>query len=475
EGAAYANTAGFAGTLAIQYGVWGRAGISTATAGATVSNAYAGYFDIFNSMAGTTITNAYGVYIANSATTGTITNRYDLYASSANGKSYFAGNVGIGTTTPAAKLEVNGTTKFDQTVTFASGQAFPGALTGVSTGGGLVASSGNVGLIATCGTGQVLAWSGTAWACATPAAGGVSQITAGTDVTISPLGGTGNVTVNVDTTKVPQLVANNSFTGNESVSDAVAGDTALSVLATGTTTANTAINAVAQGSGAIALNVQATDLGLTAPNTAINGLANGLGGAGVVGEADTGSTAVGVYGISQNGLAGFFQGNVDISGSLSKSGGSFKIDDPIDPANKYLYHSFVESPDMKNIYDGVATLDALGEAVVQLPDWFGALNKDFRYQLTCIGGFAPVYIAEKINQDHFKIAGGKPGLEVSWQVTGTRQDAWANAHRIPVEVQKPAQEQGYYIHPELFGQPAQKSIEWVDHPQQMKKVAVGNQ
>ena len=172
---------------------------------------------------------------------------------------------------------------------------------------------------------------------------------------------------------------------------------------------------------------------------------------------------------------GFSRANVDISGSLSKSGGSFKIDDPIDPANKYLYHSFVESPDMKNIYDGVATLDALGEAVVQLPDWFGALNKDFRYQLTCIGGFAPVYIAEKINQNHFKIAGGKPGLEVSWQVTGTRQDAWANAHRIPVEVQKPAQEQGYYIHPELFGQPAQKSIEWVDHPQQMKKVAAGNQ
>jgi hypothetical protein len=56
-------------------------------------------------------------------------------------------------------------------------------------------------------------------------------------------------------------------------------------------------------------------------------------------------------------LAGNFSGNVSVSGSLSKGGGSFKIDHPLDPANKYLYHSFVESPDMKNIYDGVATLD----------------------------------------------------------------------------------------------------------------------
>src|SRR5208282_3804058 len=117
-GAAYAGTTGFKGTLAAQYGVWGCAGINAATSGAKVSNAYAGYFDIFNSVAGTTITNAYGVFIQNTATTGTITNRYDLYASSANGKNYFAGNVGIGTTTPAAKLEVNGASQFDLGVTF---------------------------------------------------------------------------------------------------------------------------------------------------------------------------------------------------------------------------------------------------------------------------------------------------------------------------------------------------------------------
>jgi trimeric autotransporter adhesin len=151
-------------------------------------------------------------------------------------------------------------------------------------------------------------------------------------------------------------------------------------------------------------------------------------------------------------------GTLDVTTMLTKPGGSFKIDHPLDPANKYLYHSFVESPDMKNIYDGVASLDGNGEAVITLPDYFGALNRDFRYQLTTIGGFAPVYIAEEIQNNQFKIAGGKPGLKVSWQVTGTRQDAFANAHRIQAEVEKAPADRGHYLHPELFGAPATARI-----------------
>jgi trimeric autotransporter adhesin len=166
--------------------------------------------------------------------------------------------------------------------------------------------------------------------------------------------------------------------------------------------------------------------------------------------------------------AGVFFGNVDITGSLTKGGGSFKIDDPLDPANKYLYHSFVESPDMMNVYNGNIVLNGNGEATVQLPEWFETLNRDFRYQLTSIGGFAPIYVAQKVQNNAFKIAGGKPGMEVSWQVTGVRQDAWANAHRIPVEVDKPARERGYYLHPELYGQPQQKGIAWALHPEGMR-------
>jgi hypothetical protein len=194
---------------------------------------------------------------------------------------------------------------------------------------------------------------------------------------------------------------------------------------------------------------------------AVHGISHGSGGAGVAGINDA-SGGIGVYGrqLVAGSYAGRFDGDVWVNGNLSKNGGSFKIDHPLDPSNKYLYHSFVESPDMKNIYDGVAILDGSGEAVVTMPEWFGALNRDFRYQLTCIGGFAPVYIADEMSNNQFKVAGGKPGMKVSWQVTGTRQDAWANAHRIPVEQIKPEDEHGTYLHPELFGAPETSAVGW---------------
>lgn len=91
---------------------------------------------------------------------------------------------------------------------------------------------------------------------------------------------------------------------------------------------------------------------------------------------------------------------------------------------------------MKNVYDGVISLNETGEVWVELPEWFEALNKDFRYQLTCIGGFANVYIKEEIQNNRFKISGGRPDLKVSWQVTGIRDDAFARANRNPVESMK---------------------------------------
>jgi hypothetical protein len=170
----------------------------------------------------------------------------------------------------------------------------------------------------------------------------------------------------------------------------------------------------------------------------------------------TGTNGIGVLG--QGTWAGIFQGNVDVQGSLSKSSGTFKIDHPLDPANKYLYHSFVESPDMMNIYNGNVTLNGSGEGWVELPEWFGALNDDYRYQLTCVGGFAPVYVADKVQNNRFRIAGGTSGLEVSWQVTGIRKDPYAEQHRIQVEMEKPTGERGKYLHPEAYGLPASMGI-----------------
>jgi trimeric autotransporter adhesin len=192
-------------------------------------------------------------------------------------------------------------------------------------------------------------------------------------------------------------------------------------------------------------------------------------GNGVIGEANTGSNAFGVWGKSTSGYAGHFSGNVSVTGTLSKSGGSFKIDHPLDPANKYLYHSFVESPDMMNIYNGNVTTDLNGEMVVTLPRYFQSLNREFRYQLTVIGEFAQAIIASEIKGNRFTIKTDKPNVKVSWQVTGIRKDAWAEAHRIPVEEDKSEREQGFYLHPELFNQPEERSIEWALRPEFMRQ------
>jgi hypothetical protein len=152
-------------------------------------------------------------------------------------------------------------------------------------------------------------------------------------------------------------------------------------------------------------------------------------------------------------------GNCNIVGSISKLTGSFKIDHPLDPENKYLYHSFVESPDMKNIYDGVVTTDGAGNACVELPDWFEALNRDFRYQLTVVdpGVFALARVSREVSHNSFCIATNLPNIKVSWQVTGIRQDAYANAHRIPVEEDKPESARGKYLAPAVFGQPEDRA------------------
>ena len=171
-----------------------------------------------------------------------------------------------------------------------------------------------------------------------------------------------------------------------------------------------------------------------------------------------------------DGLAGYFSGNVQITGTISKAGGSFKIDHPLDPENKYLYHSFIESPDMMNIYNGNITTDANGQAVVELPSYFEALNRDFRYQLSVIGTFAQAIIAEEISNNRFTIKTSEPRVKVSWQVTGIRQDVFANSHRIPVEELKNENERGHYLHPELFNKPEEQSIEWARYSEVMQRM-----
>ncbi len=225
----------------------------------------------------------------------------------------------------------------------------------------------------------------------------------------------------------------------------------------------------------------------TAGNYGVYGFAKNNGGAsyGVYGISynNTGSSTGNKYGVygrasgGANNYAGYFsQGNVQVTNMISKGGGTFKIDHPLDPENKYLYHSFVESPDMMNIYNGNITTDAQGYATVTMPNYFNALNTDFRYQLTVMGTFAQAIIKEKINGNSFVIQTNQPNIEVSWQVTGVRQDKFANANRVQVEVEKPADEKGLYLHSEAWGQSKDKDMNYIIHQKPIEdKEAAGRE
>jgi trimeric autotransporter adhesin len=169
--------------------------------------------------------------------------------------------------------------------------------------------------------------------------------------------------------------------------------------------------------------------------------------------------------------AGNFTGDLNVTGTIFAGTKDFRIDHPLAPANKYLSHASVESSEMKNIYDGIVTLDASGAALVELPSWFEALNGNFRYQLTAIGKPSPgLYVADEISGNRFSVAGGTPGAKVSWQVTGVRQDPYAKAHPLIVEQEKEVHLKGFYLRPELYGAPEERQIEWARHPQMMKKM-----
>lgn len=221
---------------------------------------------------------------------------------------------------------------------------------------------------------------------------------------------------------------------------------------------------VTPSSSAGGFGVQGLNYGTGSVGYGVHGAHSGSGngvygfcsaGTGVRGNTNSG---YGVYGGSSTGYAGYFSGKVHVNGTLTKSSGSFKIDHPLDPAHKYLSHSFVESPDMMNIYNGNITLNRAGKATVRMPDYFSALNTEFRYQLTAIGAPGPnLYVAQELKDNRFKIAGGRPGMRVSWQVTGVRCDAYARDHRISVETNK-GKDAGLYLYPAGFHQPPDKTI-----------------
>jgi hypothetical protein len=193
-------------------------------------------------------------------------------------------------------------------------------------------------------------------------------------------------------------------------------------------------------------------------------------GDGVYGDSTNGSgvlgtsfNAVGVYGYSANSSAGYFEGHLYASslnaGSVSAAVKNFRIDHPQDPAGKVLMHSCVESSERLTVYAGTVTTDATGEAVIELPAYIDALNRDLSYQLTPLADVR-AWVKRKVAGNRFTVATSEPRTEVSWQVTGVRQDAYAKAHPLVVEAAKTGKEKGKYLNPAEHGQPESKGVDY---------------
>jgi hypothetical protein len=205
------------------------------------------------------------------------------------------------------------------------------------------------------------------------------------------------------------------------------------------------------------LGVESTGTAISATNSQDGFFASAISANGMIGVLSQGRTT-GVWAAGRNfGIvgagptAGQFFGDVTITGALSKGGGGFRIDHPLDPGNKYLSHSFVESPEMLNVYRGTVTTDHTGEAAVPLPDYVEALNEHFTYHLTVLGETGAATVTRPVQENGFRIRSERPGAEVCWLVLGVRRDPWAAAHRIPVEEDKGDEARGRFLHPDVHG------------------------
>jgi len=184
----------------------------------------------------------------------------------------------------------------------------------------------------------------------------------------------------------------------------------------------------------------------------------GVGITGVAGQSTNLNLSYGMYSYDDGGI----NNNLDVGGNLYAGGTkSFRIDNPDDPENKFLVHFSIESNEVLNVYRGAVTLDNNGEAEVTLPSYFMKINKNFSYNLTPVGAPAPgLYIKQKIQNGKFVIAGGTPGQEIDWVVYAERNDKYLQSHPElrNNEPEKTGRYKGKYVHPEVWGQPKEKSI-----------------
>jgi len=185
---------------------------------------------------------------------------------------------------------------------------------------------------------------------------------------------------------------------------------------------------------------------------------SGQGITGIAGKSLNSSLGYGVYSFDDGGISN----NLDVGNDFYAGGfKSFRIDNPLNPENKFLVHFCVESPEVLNLYRGTITLNAQGEAEVKLPNYFESINTNYSYNLTPVGASAPeLYIKEEIKNGIFIIAGGKPNMKVSWVVYAERNDLYLqnNPQLRNNEPDKTDKYKDKYVFPEYYNQPKSKGI-----------------
>jgi len=208
------------------------------------------------------------------------------------------------------------------------------------------------------------------------------------------------------------------------------------------------------------------------------GYAISTSGTGVYGYA-FGSTGTnyGVHGRTNSsaGYAGYFEGDVHINGTITKSSGSFLIDHPLDPENKLLRHNFVESPENLLIYRGKARLDGSGQAVVQLPHYFKALTREGEATVTLTSVGKPFLTGYDIEPDRSCVRiYGESNREVSWVVYADRDDPVIHQLARPVEEDKGPEnkycDRGKLLNPTAYGYPESRGRYYEQHERERSQM-----